>query len=94
MNIHQTYDYLMRARRDLWAALEAVPNEVLIKPLLKGGRFHCIKDLVYLIPMVEDGWIHCTVLGDEPVLDSFSILKDIGDSPDCSSLELGGLLAY
>ena len=93
MNIPQTYDYLGRARRDLWATLEAVPDEVLSKPLLN-GRFHCIKDLVYHIPMVEDGWTHCTILRDEPVLDNFSDLKDIGDSPACSSLELGMLLDY
>ena len=93
MNISQTYDYLLRARRDLWATLEAVPDEALSKPLLN-GRFHCIKDLIYHIPMVEDGWIHCTILNDEPVLDSFLSLKDLGESPDCSSLELGVLLEY
>ena len=93
MDIHQIYDYLMRACRDLWATLEAVPDEVLIKPLLN-GRFHCIKDFLYHIPMVEDGWIHCTILNDEPVLDSFSTLKDLGDSPDCAQLELGVLLDY
>ena len=29
MNIPETYDYLARARRDLWATLEGVPDEVL-----------------------------------------------------------------
>jgi hypothetical protein len=27
MNIPETYDYLVRARRDLWATLEGVPDE-------------------------------------------------------------------
>ena len=93
MNIHQTYDYLMRARRDLWATLEIVPDELLSRAVLN-GRFRCIKDLVYHVAMVEDGWIHRTVLGDESVLESFLTLKDIGDSPDCSRLELGMLLEY
>jgi uncharacterized damage-inducible protein DinB len=93
MNISQSYNYLMRARRDLWTTLEALPIDVLVKPLLN-GRFHCIKDLLYHIPMIEDGWTHCTILGDEPVLDSFSTLKDLGESPDCSSLELRVLLDY
>jgi hypothetical protein len=34
MNIPETYDYLVRARRDLWPALESVPDEVLSRPLL------------------------------------------------------------
>lgn len=58
MNIQETYDYLVRARRDLWAALESVPDEVLSKPLLSGERFHCIKDLVLHTAEVEDGWLH------------------------------------
>ncbi len=29
MNIPETYDYLVRARRDLWATLQGVPDEVL-----------------------------------------------------------------
>jgi hypothetical protein len=39
MNIPEAYDYLVRARRDLWAALEQVPDEVLSRPLLDGERF-------------------------------------------------------
>jgi uncharacterized damage-inducible protein DinB len=58
MDIPETYDYLVRARRDLWAALAAVPDEVLSRPLLDGARFHCLKDLVFHIPDVEDGWIN------------------------------------
>jgi hypothetical protein len=34
MNIPETYDYLVRARRDLWATLESVPDEILSRPLL------------------------------------------------------------
>lgn len=38
MNIPETYDYLVRARSDLWAALEQTPDEVLSKPFLDGTR--------------------------------------------------------
>ncbi len=31
MNISETYDYLMRARRDLWVALGEVPDELLAR---------------------------------------------------------------
>ncbi len=94
MNIPQIYDYLIRARRDLWAVLENTPDEVLARPLLEGRRFRCIKDHLFHIPMVEDGWLHCTVLGDQPVLEHFPALKQLGDSPDCSGLALEMLLEY
>jgi uncharacterized damage-inducible protein DinB len=94
MNIPETYDYLVRARRDLWAVLEAVPDEVLSRPLLPGTRFQCIKDHLFHIAVVEDGWIHCTVLGDQPVLETIPALKDSGDSPDCASFALDLLLNY
>jgi uncharacterized damage-inducible protein DinB len=91
MNIAQTYDYLVRARRDLWSTLEGLSDEVLSRPLLKGERFHCIKDLVFHIAAVEDGWIHYTIVCDEPVENSFPTLKG---TEDASSLELGLLLNY
>jgi len=53
MNIPETYDYLVRARPDLWVTLEGVPDDVLSRPLLDGSRFHCIKDLVFHTPVVE-----------------------------------------
>lgn len=71
MNIPETYAYLVRARRDLWATLEAVPDDVLSRPLLGGERFYCIKDLVFHIADVEDSWIHSTILRDEPVIATF-----------------------
>ncbi len=91
MNISQTYDYLVRARRDLWSRLESVPDEVLSRPLLKGERFRCIKDLVFHTAAVEDGWIHYTILCDEPVEHSFPVLKG---TQDASSIALGLLLDY
>jgi uncharacterized damage-inducible protein DinB len=91
MNIPETYDYLVRARRDLWSTLEGVPDEVLSRPLMKGERFRCIKDLVFHTAGVEDGWIHYTVLCDQPVGNSFPALKEIEDA---SSVELGLLLEY
>lgn len=94
MNIPETYDYLVRARRDLWATLERVPDEVLSRPLLNDARFRCIKDHLFHIPMVEDGWTHCTILQDQPVLETKPTLKDIGDSPDCAGFALKMLLDY
>jgi uncharacterized damage-inducible protein DinB len=67
MNIRETYDYLVRARRDLWAALEGVPDEVLSRLLLNGKRLHCIKDLVFHIASTEDFWLHEEILRKQPV---------------------------
>jgi uncharacterized damage-inducible protein DinB len=91
MNIPETYDYLVRARRDLWNRLESVPDEVLSRPLLKGERFRCIKDLVFHTAAVEDGWLHYTILGDEPVETSFPALKG---TEDASGFGLESLLEY
>jgi uncharacterized damage-inducible protein DinB len=91
VNISETYAYLVRARRDLWSTLEALPDEVLSRPLMNGERFHCIKDLVFHIAGVEDGWIHYTILCDEPVINTVPALKD---TEDASSFGLGMLLDY
>jgi uncharacterized damage-inducible protein DinB len=94
MNIPEVYDYLVRARRDLWATLESVPDEVLSRPLLGGSRFHCIKDLVFHVPDVEDGWIHQDILRDQPVLKTIPALKDTEGGPAYAGLALGRLLDY
>ena len=75
MNIPDLYAYLTEARRDLWATLEAAPDDVLSKNLLDGKRFRCIKDLVLHIAEVEDGWIHGDLLRVPPVQDSFADLQ-------------------
>jgi uncharacterized damage-inducible protein DinB len=94
MNIPETYGYLVRARRDLWATLESVPDEVLSRPLLDGDRFHSIKDLVAHTAAVEDGWLHHTILQDTPVEESFPIIKAAGDGPVFAAFPLAALLEY
>ena len=94
MNIPETYDYLVRTRRDLWATLESVPDQVLSRPLLNGDAFHCIKDLVFHIPVVEDGWIHEDILRDQPVLQTIPALKDADGSPIYAGVALQTLLDY
>jgi uncharacterized damage-inducible protein DinB len=94
MNIPETYDYLVRARRDLWATLDTVPDEVLSRPLIGGPRFQCIKDLVFHIAGTEDGWLHYTILGDQPVQLSTPVIQDVQDGPFCAELPLATLLDY
>ena len=94
MNIPETYDYLIRARRDLWAALEVAPDEILSRPLLDGARFHCIKDLVVHVAEVEDGWIHGDILREDLVQTAFPALRDSEGGPVYAEFALELLLDY
>ncbi|OLV17635.1 DinB family protein [Deinococcus marmoris] len=94
MKIPELYDYLVRARRDLWATLETVPDEVLSRPMLDGDRMHSIKDLIAHTAGVEDGWLHYTVLQDTPVEEGFPALKDAGSGPAFAGFPLADLLDY
>ena len=97
MNIPEIYDYLMRARRDLWACLEGVPDEQLSELLLAGSklRFHCIKDLVAHVPIIEDSWVHEDFLRDTPIWEAFPWMEALGgDGPFYAGVPLADLLEY
>lgn len=70
MKIQTFYQYLTQTRRDLWAILEGLPDEVLSKDMIPAERFRCIKDLLMHIAAVEDSWIHEDILRDTPVWQS------------------------
>jgi uncharacterized damage-inducible protein DinB len=94
MNIPETYDYLVRARRDLWATLEGVPDEVLSRQLLDGARLHSIKDLVFHVSCTEDFWIREEILREQPVLKTIPALKDTHGGPVFAGFLLEMLLDY
>lgn len=94
MNVPEMYDYLMRARRELWATLAAVPDEVLARPLLATAERQCIKDLVFHIAAVEDGWLHEDILRVEPVLLATPVLRDTQGGGEYGGLPLDLLLDY
>ena len=94
MNIPETYDYLVRARRDLWATLEGVPDEVLSRPLLDGAKLHCIKDLLFHIASVEDFWIREEILREQPVRTTIPALKETRGGPVFAGFALKTLLDY
>jgi uncharacterized damage-inducible protein DinB len=94
MNIPETYDYLVRARRDLWATLEGVPDEILSRPLLDGAKLHCIKDLVFHIASVEDFWIREEILREQPLRQTIPALKDTPGGPVFAGFVLETLLDY
>lgn len=94
MTILETYEYLVRARRDLWTALEAVPDEILSRPLLDGDRFHCIKDLLFHLADVEDGWINGDIRRTEMVQQSIPVLVESAGGPVYAAFDLHVLLGY
>jgi len=94
MNIPDAYDYLVRARRDSWATLERVPDEVLSCPLLDGAKFHCIKDLVFHIAATEDFWIREEILREQPVRPTIPALKDTQGGPVFAGFPCETLLDY
>ncbi len=70
MTVSSFYDYLVRARCDLFTFLRSMPDEALSRDVIPGERFHCIKDLVLHIGVVEDSWIHEDILKDKPIWES------------------------
>jgi uncharacterized damage-inducible protein DinB len=94
MNIPEIYDYLVRARRDLWTTLQDVPDEVLSRPLLDGAKLHCIKDLVFHVASVEDFWIHEEILREPPLRQTIPALKDTQGGPIFAGVALETLLDY
>jgi uncharacterized damage-inducible protein DinB len=94
MNIAETYDYVVRARRDLWVALRGVPDEVLSRPLLDGAKFHCIKDLLFHVAATEDFWIREEILREQPARQTIPALKDIQGGPVFAGFPLKMLLDY
>lgn len=94
MNISEIYDYLVRARRDLWAALQEVPDEVLSRQLLDGNKFHCIKDLVFHVAATEDFWIREEILREQPVRRTILSLKDTQGGHAFADFSLSILLDY
>ena len=94
MTIASYYGYLVRARRDLWAFLETIPDAELSKSVLSGSRFHCIKDLLLHIPVVEDSWIHEDILRDQPVWETALPIENPQDGPYYAGTPLEIILEY
>ena len=66
MDTHAFYAYLQKARRDLWPALEAVPDEIARKPI-EGGVWTSLKHLVLHTAVAEDAWLRADIQRIEPI---------------------------
>lgn len=94
MTIQTYYTYLTRARRDLWAFLETLPDEVLSKSVIPADRMRSMKDLVLHIAVVEDSWLHEDVLRDQPVWELTSGFPHEFEKPYHDAQPLNWLLGY
>ena len=93
MNLPEMYSYLRHTRHQLWNALKEVPDEVLSRPLAGEDWFPCIKDLIFHVATVEDGWLNIDIFQREPVLEQFPILRDAEEGAACG-FKLETLLEY
>lgn len=93
MNISETYDYLIHTRWQLWEALKDVPDELLSRPLAGEEWFSCLKDLLFHIIMVEDGWLNMDIFQRGTVLEQFPTLRDAEQGAACG-MTLETLFAY
>lgn len=94
MNVPEMYGYLVRARRVLRAGLQELPDEVLAHALLDGEKFHCIKDLLLHIAVVEDGWVNGDIQRAATVLDRFPALEAAAAPEKQAATSLTTLLEY
>ena len=64
------------------------------RPLLDGPEFHCIKDIVFHIVAVHDGWLHEDIRQEQPTLLTTPVLKDTQGGPAYAAVAIGTLLEY
>ncbi|GGJ21767.1 DinB family protein [Deinococcus roseus] len=73
MHAERFYSYLRKARRELWTSLRTLSDEDLSRAVLPTEGARCIKDLVFHIAAVEDGWFHLDLLGKPMVQVAFGL---------------------
>jgi uncharacterized damage-inducible protein DinB len=88
------YAYVVRTRHDLRETLLATPDDVLSQPLLLADRFRCIKDMLFHVIEVEDGWIQGDIRGLPMVQEQFPVLRESPGGPAFASCALSVLLDY
>lgn len=74
--------------------LVGVPDDILSKPLLSGDKRHCIKDLLFHIPSVEDGWLHEDILRETMVLQNNPSLRDTTGGAEYAEVPLSTIVDY
>ena len=94
MNVVEMYDYLVRTRRDLRATLEATPDAILSQPLIAADRFRCLKDMLFHVIEVEDGWVQGDIRRRPMVQEQFQSLRASPGGPAFADVPLSLLLDY
>lgn len=94
MTVREMYAYLERARRDLRATLEATPDAILAQPLIAADRFRCLKDMLFHLIEVEDGWIQGDIRRLPMIQEQFPALRESPGGPAFSNVPLSLLFDY
>jgi uncharacterized damage-inducible protein DinB len=94
VNVQGMYEYLVRTRRDLRATLETTPDAVLSRPLIAADRFRCLKDMLFHIVEVEDGWLQESIRRRPLIQEQFPSLRSSPGGPAYADVPLSLLLDY
>ncbi|GAB1343642.1 DinB family protein [Gemmatimonas sp.] len=94
MTLQEMYGYLVRTRRDLRATLEATPEDVLSRPLIAADRFRCLKDMLFHVIEVEDGWVQGDIRRVPMIQEQFPSLRELPGGPVFADVPLALLLDY
>jgi uncharacterized damage-inducible protein DinB len=94
VTLQEMYDYVVRTRRDLRATLEATPDDVLSRPLVVADRFRCLKDMLFHVIEVEDGWIQGDIRRLPMIQEQFPSLRASPGGPAFADVPLALLLDY
>lgn len=92
MTIAEFYDYLVRARHELWDVLATVPGDVASAPM-RGGAWTCLKDLVLHTAAAEDAWVHEDIQRIAPIKASNGALRDVTEDT-VRTVPIDALLDY
>jgi uncharacterized damage-inducible protein DinB len=94
VTLQEMYDYLVRTRRDLRATLEVTPNDILSKPIIFADRFRCLKDMLFHVIEVEDGWLQGDIRQRPMIQEQFPSLRASPGGPAFADVPLALLLDY
>ena len=92
MNTHAYYDYLVKARHDLWPALLDLDDDLARQPI-PGGVWTCLKHLVLHTAVAEDAWLRADIQRLEPLRTLEAALDGI-DAANVCDVPMADLVAY
>ena len=94
MNIREAYQYLTKARAELFSTLGKAGDSALSRSLLTDTDNKCIKDFLVHIACVEDGWLNEDILRRPSVFQATPALQLASMEEGYGSLPLEEIIEY